>query len=88
MELTLLKSLMNKDFYQNYQNKHLNSLFTNNVKKIKITLDKAMSKYNQSITTKELEGLFFSNNPTITTSNKEVFIFLFANALTGSDGNT
>lgn len=77
MELTLLKSLMNKDFYQNYQNKHLNSLFTNNVKKIKITLDKAMSKYNQSITTKELEGLFFSNNPTITTSNKEVFQNLF-----------
>jgi len=63
MELALLRTLMNKDFYDN--NKGIRTpdkLFTKDVRKIKNTLDYAMETYDKDLTLPELEGLFFTHH--------------------------
>ena len=78
MELALIRTLMDKEFYDN--NKSLvkkDGLFSKDVRKIKQTLDYAMTTYERSLTTSELEALFFANNSTMTTANKQVYNELF-----------
>ncbi len=52
-------------------------LFGKDLRKIKQTLEYAMQTYDKSLTTATLEALFFANNGTMTTANKEVFKDLF-----------
>lgn len=73
-ELSLLKSLLNKKFYDEYKgDKCPHRLFTNDHSKVKTLIDEAMAKYNRDISVSELEGLYFSSLPAMTTSQKEEF---------------
>jgi len=78
MELALIRTLMNKEFYDD--NKGIrcpDELFSKDVRKIKQTLDYAMNTYDRTLTSSELEALFFANNSTMTTANKQVYNDLF-----------
>tara|TARA_R100000995_G_scaffold52853_1_gene25714 strand:- start:2263 stop:3492 length:1230 start_codon:yes stop_codon:yes gene_type:complete len=77
-ELALLKTMMDKDIYDQHKGiRFPDSLFTKDLRKIKQTLEYAMEKYEKSLTTSTLEALFYANNGTMTTANKEVFRDLF-----------
>tara|TARA_R110000751_G_scaffold138105_1_gene241695 strand:- start:267 stop:1460 length:1194 start_codon:yes stop_codon:yes gene_type:complete len=68
---------MDKEFYDN--NKGIRTpdkLFTKDVRKIKNTLDYAMKNYANTISSAELEALFFARE-TLTTANKEFYKELF-----------
>ena len=78
MELALLRTLMDKDFYANHRGiRTPDKLFSKDVRKIKSTIDYAMETYEKNLTVPELEGLFFTHNATITTANKETYKDLF-----------
>ena len=78
MELALLRTLMDKDFYANHRGiRTPDKLFSKDVRKIKSTIDYAMETYEKNLTVSELEGLFFTHNATITTANKETYKDLF-----------
>ena len=77
MELALIRTLLDKEFYDN--NKGIRTpdeLFTKDVRIIKRTLDYAMQTYEQDLSPAELESLFFTRN-TLTTANKEAYKDLF-----------
>ena len=77
MELALIRTLMDKEFYEN--NKGIrtpDNLFSKDIRGIKRTLDYAMETYERSITPAELEGLFFTHN-VLTTANKDSYRELF-----------
>ena len=77
MELALIRTLMDKDFYENHKGiRTPDKLFTKEVRKIKNTLDYAMQQYDKTITPAELEALFFTRN-VLTTSNKDMYKDLF-----------
>tara|TARA_A100001015_G_scaffold271524_1_gene325242 strand:+ start:3437 stop:4660 length:1224 start_codon:yes stop_codon:yes gene_type:complete len=79
MELSLIRSLMKKDFYDNHRGaKCPDKLFSKDVRKIKTTLDKAMRTYERDVTPDEIEALFISSNPTLTTAQKQAYSSLFA----------
>lgn len=78
MELALLRTLMDKEFYSNHKGiRTPDKLFTKDVRKIKSIIDYAMETYEKNLTVSELEGLFFTHNSTITTANKEIYKSLF-----------
>ena len=78
MELTLIRNLMDKAFYDSHRGvKCPNKLFRKDVRKIKEALDKAMVKYGRSVTPTEIEALFMSGNPTLTTAQKTAYSSLF-----------
>ena len=55
MELSLLRSLMNKDFYEDHRGARCpDRLFSKDARTIKHTIDKAMRKYNRDVTPDEL----------------------------------
>ena len=69
---------MDKDFYDSHRGvKCPNKLFSKDVRKIKEALDKAMIKYGRSVTPTEIEALFISGNPTLTTAQKTAYASLF-----------
>ena len=77
MELALIRTLMDRDFYENHKGiRTPDKLFTKEVRKIKNTLDYAMQQYDKDITPAELEALFFTRN-VLTTSNKDMYKDLF-----------
>tara|TARA_R110000787_G_scaffold89196_1_gene188864 strand:- start:30 stop:1256 length:1227 start_codon:yes stop_codon:yes gene_type:complete len=77
-ELSLLKTLMNKDFYEIHKGiKCPDKIFTKDVRRVKQTLDYAMETYNQGLSLADLEALFYATNKTLTTSNKEQFQKIF-----------
>ena len=79
MELSLVRSLMDKEFYDDHRGaKCPDRLFTTDVRKIKQTIDSAMSKYNRTVTPDEIEALFMADNPTMTTAQKTAYSALFA----------
>lgn len=79
MELSLVRSLMNKEFYDDNRGaKCPDRLFSSDVQKIKKTIDKAMQRYNRSVSPEEVEALFLSENPTMTTAQKKAFSSLFS----------
>jgi hypothetical protein len=72
MELALLKSLLNKEFYNEYKgDKCPHRLFTKDIGKIKTMIDEAMCKYNRDLTVDEIEGLYIAADPSMTTSQEE-----------------
>jgi len=78
MELSLVRSLMDKEFYDDHRGaKCPDKLFTKDVRKIKQSIDKAMLNYSRSVTPEEIEALFMSNNPTMTTAQKSAYSSLF-----------
>jgi len=69
---------MDLDFYKEHNgHKCPDKLFSKDVRKIKGSLDQAMSKYGRSIKPEELEALFLTSNPTLTTAQKAQFSSLF-----------
>lgn len=69
---------MDKTFYDDHRGaKCPDRLFSKDVRRIKSTIDSAMGKYERDVTPDEVEALFISSNPTLTTSQKNSFIALF-----------
>ena len=78
MELSLIRSLMDKTFYDEHRGaKCPDRLFSKDVGKVKTAIDSAMDKYSRSVTPDEIEALFMSNNPTLTTAQKQAYSHLF-----------
>ena len=78
MELALLRTLMDKDFHDNHKGIRCpNNIFSKDGRKVKATIDNALLTYGRSVTPVEVEALFFSKNPTITTAQKTSFQTLF-----------
>jgi len=48
------------------------------VRKIKQSIDTAMDRYERSVTPDEIEALFMSDNPTLTTAQKQAYSSLFS----------
>jgi len=78
MELSLIRSLMDKPFYEDNRGaKCPDRLFSKDVRKIKTAIDKAMDTYERTVTPDEIEALFMSNNPSMTTAQKQAYSSLF-----------
>ena len=78
MELSLLRSLMDKKFYDDHRgSKCPNRLFTKDVQKIKAVIDSCMQRYERTVTPDEVEALFLSGNPSMTTAQKTAYSSLF-----------
>lgn len=69
---------MDKDFYDDHRGiKCPDKLFGKDLRKIKTSVDYAMQRYNRTVTPDEVEALFMSGNPTMTTAQKQAFSDLF-----------
>ena len=69
---------MDRDFYSEHRgSKCPDRLFSKDVRKIKSAIDDAMGRYERSVTPDEIEALFISSNPTLTTSQKTSYESLF-----------
>ena len=78
MELSLIRSLMNKEFYNDHRGARCpDRLFSKDARKIKQSLDRAMERYSRDITPDEVQALFMADNPTMTTATKQGFDALF-----------
>ena len=78
MELALIRSLMDKTFYDDHRgSKCPDRLFGTDVRKIKKAIDTAMDRYERSVLPDEIEALFMSDNPTLTTAQKASYASLF-----------
>ena len=78
MELALLRTLMDKDFHDNHKGIRCpNNIFSKDGRKVKATIDTAITTYGRSVTPIEVEALFFSKNPTLTTAQKSSFQTIF-----------
>ena len=79
MELSLLRSLMDKPFYDDHRGARCpDRLFSKDVRKIKKVVDLAMDRYERTVTPDEVEALFMSDNRTLTTAQKQAYSSLFA----------
>ena len=78
MELSLVRSLMDKEFYDEHRGaKCPDRLFSQDIRKIKQAVDTAMDRYSRTVTPDEIEALFMANNPTLTTAQKQAYSHLF-----------
>jgi hypothetical protein len=78
MELALVRSLMDKSFYDDHRGARCpDRLFSKDMRKIKQAIDTAMSRYERDVTPDEIEALFMSSNPTMTTAQKQAYSSLF-----------
>ena len=78
MELSLVRSLMDRQFYEEHRGARCpDRLFTKDVRKIKQAVDLAMDRYERTVTPDEIEALFMSGNPTLTTAQKQAYGDLF-----------
>ncbi len=79
MELSLVRSLMDKSFYDDHRGARCpDRLFSKDVRKIKQSIDTAMDRYDRTVSPDEIEALFMSNNPTLTTAQKQAYASLFS----------
>ena len=79
MELSIIRSLMDKSFYDDHRgSKCPPRLFSKDARKIKEAIDTAMDRYERTVTPDEVEALFMANNPTLTTAQKQGYASLFA----------
>ncbi len=70
---------MDKSFYDDHRGaKCPDRLFSKDVRKIKQAINRAMERYERSVTPDEIEALFISDNPTLTTAQKQAYSSLFA----------
>ena len=78
MELSLIRSLMDKEFYDEHRGSRCpDRLFSKDVRKIKQAIDSAMDRYERTVTPAEIEALFMANNPTLTTAQRLAYSALF-----------
>ena len=78
MELSLIRSLMDKEFYEDHRGSRCpDRLFSKDIRKIKQAIDAAMDRYERTVTPDEIEALFMANNPTLTTAQKASYSSLF-----------
>ena len=78
MELALVRSLMDKSFYDEHRGARCpDRLFSKDTRKIKQAVDKAMVRYERTVTPDEIEALFMSDNPSLTTAQKQAYSSLF-----------
>jgi len=78
MELALLKTLMNRTFYNENKNIAKEKIFrSKETRSIKQVLDEAMTDYENDIGLSDVEALFFTKNSTLTTSQKEIYKSIF-----------
>jgi len=78
MELALLRSLMDRDFYEEHRGARCpDRLFSKDARKIKQSIDSAMDRYQRTVTPDEIEALFMTNNPSMTTAQKQAYSLLF-----------
>ena len=78
MELSLIRSLMDKEFYDEHRGSRCpDRLFSKDVRKIKQSIDTAMDRYERTVTPAEIEALFMANNPTLTTAQRQAYSHLF-----------
>ena len=69
---------MDREFYDDHRGaKCPDRLFSKDVRKIKQAIDKAMDRYERTVTPDEIEALFMSNKPTLTTAQKQAYGSLF-----------
>ena len=69
---------MDKSFYDDHRGARCpTQLFSKDVRKIKQSIDDAMSRYERTVNPDEIEALFMSNNPSLTTAQKEAYSSLF-----------
>jgi len=80
MELALIRSLMDKEFYDDHRGARCpNRLFSKDVRKVKEIVDLAIDKYSRSVSPDEVEALFVSSNPSMTTVQKNAYLSMFKN---------
>ena len=78
MELGLLRSLMDKQFYDDHRGaKCPTRIFSKDAQKIKVIVDQCMTKYDRTITPDEVQALFLSSNPSMTTAQKSAYSAMF-----------
>lgn len=78
MELSLIRSLMDKEFYDEHRGaKCPDRLFSKDARKIKQAIDSAMDRYERTVSPDEIEALLIANNPTFTTAQKNAYVSLF-----------
>ena len=69
---------MDRSFYDDHRGaKCPDRLFSKDVRKIKAVIDTAMDRYERTVTPDEIEALFMSDNPTLTTAQKQAYSALF-----------
>lgn len=78
-ELALIRTLQDKEFYDTHKGIRCpDSLFSKDIRKIKQTLDYAITTFERSVTVAELEALFFAHNSSLTTATRLVYLDLFS----------
>ena len=78
MELALIKTLLNRDFYNQHKGIRCpDSIFTKDVRKIKQALDAAMEAYEGDLTVQDLQASFTATNQSMTTATKTAYDDLF-----------
>jgi replicative DNA helicase len=78
MELALLRTLMDREFYKNNRNLAKEKIFrSKETRSIKSVIDQAMIDYENELGPADIEALFFSQNPTLTTAQKESYQTIF-----------
>jgi len=78
MELALIKTLLNRDFYNQHKGIRCpDKIFTKDIRKIKQTIDHAMESYDGDLNMADLEALFYAQNQTMTTATKTSYADLF-----------
>ena len=78
MELALLKTLLNREFYEQHKGiKCPDKIFTKDVRKIKQALDGAMEAYEGDLTVADLEAVFNRMNASMTTATRGAYEDLF-----------
>jgi replicative DNA helicase len=77
MELALIKTLMNNEFYQRHKNVVRPEIFSKDVRKIKDAVDAAMVDRIDDMTVSDIEAVFLMQNQTMTTATKTAYQDLF-----------
>ena len=78
MEIALLRTLTNREFYEANKNLVKEKIFrSKESRQIKAIIDKAMREYERDIHSTDIEALFWAANPALTTSQREVYQTLF-----------
>ena len=78
MELALIKTLLNKEFYEQHKGIRCpDKIFTKDVRKIKQTIDHAMKKYDRDMSVADLQACFMIENQSMTTATKSAYDDLF-----------
>ena len=76
MELAILRSLMDKEFYDDHRGaKCPDRIFSSDGKKIKKSIDEAMENYGRAVQPYEIEAIFMADNPSMTKANKAAYCY-------------